>query len=96
MLRVELFLQKLRLCLMLLRKLGNTLADPHIVEHHLRRWIDDKLLDTFHRTLAFHVKAPDTVDIISPQLNTIRALFRQGEDVDDSSSDRKLPRCLYD
>ena len=73
--RTEALLQLLRLRLMFLLELPDSGVDAQIIQNHLGRWIDYKLLHTFDGSLALDIKTADAVNVIAPQLNTIRALF---------------------
>ena len=59
------------------------------------RRINFHALQIFNRTLAFHVKAPQRIDFISPQLHPVRNLFRQRKDIDNAAPYGKLPRRLH-
>ena len=60
----------------------------------LRRGIDRHFLQILHGSLAFHVKAPDRIDLISPEFEPDRELLRERKHVQDSPSHGKLSRPL--
>ena len=60
-------------------------------QRHLRRRIDYRLVHLLDRALAFRVEGTDRIDLVAPQLDPVRHLLRQRENVNDTAAHRKLP-----
>ena len=69
--------------------------EPSVRQDHFRRGIDLDRLQLGDRPLAEHVKRPDRIHLVAPQLNSIGVLLCQLEDVQNIAADRELSRLFY-
>ena len=69
--------------------------DSLLLQHELRGRKHGHALQLLYGALAQHVEAAHGFHLIPPQLNTVRVLLRQIENIDDTAPDGKLARTLH-